>query len=349
MARNALLLSALLVLTVGAGAWGAHQGSGRFVPLSPQWPLYSGREHVTFVVKECAHYDGLGGFAAGELLRAAREAAHVWQRVFSRVRIEIQKGSCVTSPPGENNGKNEIYWTSYLRPGVFGSYEAYNDGMRLVEEELRFGPENIFWYAQDLGTDRDTALFNALVHELGHALGLADAYLNWPQGCGWSVMLALCTRGRITPTTYDLEALAHIYGAPSGAPGPTSPDRDQLAQFDTDQDGVIDDEELFTAVDRWIAREIGDELLFALIDAWTSKRRIRSAGLERPDMSENSSIDIYDLNGRRVYHQGCRYGQAGVRARQVLESREFPNSVYLVVLRDCESGAWRIHKITKLD
>jgi plastocyanin len=46
------------------------------------------------------------------------------------------------------------------------------------------------------------------------------------------------------------------------------------AQFDQNRNGVIDDSELFAAVDQWVAAEISNELFFQVIDAWISQRRV---------------------------------------------------------------------------
>ncbi|OGF52886.1 MAG: hypothetical protein A2Z21_04320 [Candidatus Fraserbacteria bacterium RBG_16_55_9] len=75
-----------------------------------------------------------------------------------------------------------------------------------------------------------------------------------------------------TPGTYDYFCRIHpsmkarvvvMGGAPSG-----------VAQYDANGNSVIDDSELFMAIDQWIAGTISNELFFQVIDAWISQAPI---------------------------------------------------------------------------
>ena len=46
------------------------------------------------------------------------------------------------------------------------------------------------------------------------------------------------------------------------------------AQFDANGNGLIDDSELFTAIDQWIAGTISNELFFQVLDAWVSQASV---------------------------------------------------------------------------
>ena len=44
-----------------------------------------------------------------------------------------------------------------------------------------------------------------------------------------------------------------------------------LSQYDSDKDGIINDNEFFDVIDFWIARQITDSLFFQLTDAWINQ------------------------------------------------------------------------------
>jgi hypothetical protein len=76
--------------------------------------------------------------------------------------------------------------------------------------------------------------------------------------------------GRILSSNGTLEAeifaaIADRLNIQNGAP-PALPE--EVAQFDTNGNGVVDDDEFLTVVDLWIAGALGDDLFFEVVDAW---------------------------------------------------------------------------------
>jgi hypothetical protein len=93
-----------------------------------------------------------------------------------------------------------------------------------------------------------------------------------------------------------------------------------LAQFDTNGNGVIDDNEFFNAIDQWVAGGITDDLFFQVLDAWVSQTSVASASttVNVATLSQSSrgltlaisgqdvagvGLTVYDLNGRPVFAQ----------------------------------------------
>lgn len=344
--RRASLIAVVILIIVGPIAWA--QPSGFSVPLAQNPSMYEGRSEVTFAVKECRGLGAFGGFQPGEILQASQSAAAVWNEAFPQVRINVVRGNC-QSRPTRGNGENELYWTGQAMPAErFGLYVAMTQGARLAEEDILMKAANIEYVAGELEASPQRVLFNALVHEFGHALGLGDAYRDWPKACGWSVMLALCSADRLHPTAADMEALRSIYGRTSDgdALSPPSSGSGSVRQFDANDNRYIDDAELSQAMDEWLAGRINDDLLFEVIDAWTSREKLQGAALGLGPRFAVTSVRVFSLSGDRVGQSACSSSPSLERARQLLQ-RE-PQGTYLAVIRDCQTGATKTTKVAQL-
>mgnify|MGYP006277464939 CR=1 FL=1 len=345
--RRSITLTVLVVGLMGTIAGG--QPSGFSVPLAQPSSMYEGRDEVTFAVKECRGLGAFGGFQPGEILQAAQSAAAIWNESFPRVRINAVRGDCGTRPV-TNNGENELYWTGKAMPAErFGLYIGMTQGARLIEEDIQLKADNIEWIAGELDASPQQILVNAIVHEYGHALGLADAYVNWPKACGWSVMLALCSADPVGPTGADLQALRSIYGSSSDddalAPPPSGSSA-SLRQFDANDNRYIDDAELSNAMDQWLAGRISDDLLFQVIDAWTSRAKLQGASLEQAQRFSVTSVTLFNLSGDRVGQSACSSDAALDRAHRIL--KRHPQGTYIARVRDCQTGANKTEKLAHL-
>ena len=345
--RRVSLIAVLVVSLWGAVAWS--QPSGFSVPLAQDPSLYQGRTEVTFAVKECRGLGAFGGFQPGEIGQVAQEAVAVWNRLNLPVRINLVRGDCRVRP-ATNNGENELYWTAQAMPAErFGLYIAMTRGGQLMEEDILLKADNIEWISGKLGASPRRLLFNALVHEFGHVLGLGDAYIKWPKACGWSVMLALCSAERFQPTASDLEALQKLYGSASqddALSPPSSGSGSSLRQFDANDNGYIDDPELSDAMDQWLEGRISDDLLFEVIDAWTSRTKLQGASLDDTQTFSVTAVTLFNLSGDRISHTTCSSGAAMDRARQMLDRQ--PQGTYIAVVRDCRTGTTKTEKVANL-
>ncbi len=343
--RRASLIAVVILIMVGPLA--DAQPSGFSVPLAQNPSMYEGRTDVTFAVKECRGLGAFGGFQPGQILQASQSAAAVWSEAFPQVRINVVRGNC-RHRPSTGNGKNELYWTGQAMPAErFGLYVAMTQGGRLAEEDIQMKAANIEYVAGELAASPQRVLFNALVHEFGHALGLGDAYRQWPKACGWSVMLALCSAERLHPTSADMEALRSIHGRSSDddALTPPSSGTGSVRQFDANDNRYIDDPELSQAMDAWLAGRINDDLLFEVIDAWTSRQKLQGASLNRSPSFAVTSVTTFSLGGEPVGQSPCSSRPAMERARQLLQQE--PRGTYLAVIRDCQTGATKTTKIAQ--
>ncbi|MFB6285606.1 MAG: hypothetical protein ABEK03_03385 [Candidatus Bipolaricaulia bacterium] len=341
--RRASIIAVMILVVAGPIA--SAQPSGFSVPLAQNPSMYEGRSEVTFAVKACRGRGAFGGFEPGQIQQASHSAASVWNEAFPRVRINVVQGNCRLEP-ATNNGINELYWTGRPMPAErFGLYVAATQGSRLIEEDILLKADNIKYVAGQLEASPKRILVNALVHEFGHALGLGDAYRKWPEACGWSVMLALCSAEPLRPTSADLQALRSIYGA-SSDDALNPPSSGSLRRFDANDNGYIDDAELSTAMDQWLVGEVSDDLFFELIDAWTSGRKLESAAIDDGSRFNVTSVTVFNLSGDRVGQSACSSAAAMDRAERLLDGE--PQGTYLTVVRDCHTGETRTDKIAQL-
>ncbi len=128
-----------------------------------------------------------------------------------------------------------------------------------------------------------------------------------------------------------------------------------LEGFDENNNDILDDNEFFAVIDAWIAEQIDDATFFRAIDLWISQGRISSATssskvpraesikltahpaqeaitfIARGQGISSIGVEIYDLNGRRIFAQE----EAGTRLIWNLrrsDGERIANGVYLYTI-----------------
>jgi hypothetical protein len=200
---------ALFLIVVIFSSTGQAQYS---VPILPDYrdiPLtaFNSRPLITFIVVTCREEE--------LLYRAAYEAAAEWNRV-SPIKIQLGFDNSRCGEPLLEIEENNIHWADKNWPEPEAGHWNYRFcllSFQFCEEDIEIDPVDTLLTAQALGTDWYTVVYNTILHELGHSLGLGDAYKFYGlEECGWSVMLALCTPYKMQVMPADIEALQRIYG-----------------------------------------------------------------------------------------------------------------------------------------
>lgn len=261
-----ILLALLLPVPAQADVLdeGAFQGA-KSVPLMEQWRQYENRNPVVFQV-------------CGDI--PVRQAARLWNQALPRQMFTTHSVDCEGS---QGNGINEIFSKRINRKVGRNDVVGYYAGTPNGEEDIVIDAVSI----RERSDTPHASLVNLIVHELGHALGLGDAYDKYPHDCGWSVMLSVCSSQIIPPQPADLDALKQVLNWPTRT----------LEDFDTNGNGLLDDTEFFEVIDAWVGGSVTDSLFFEAMDAWVQGTRISGESLELKDALE---IAIYNLNGTRI-------------------------------------------------
>jgi len=357
------LLTSLSLFSFSVSA--SHESSStRAVPLSELWEYYANLNPLSFSVKECGFDEFKGGYNTGDLAAAATQAAAAWEQAMPGIVINVRLSDCSLNP-GFRNGENEIHWANYSNGSAeLGDYKGFFlFSGELVEHDISVDSTALGEFVDRDRGERQTALFNLVVHELGHALGLGDAYLVDTRSCDWSVMLLQCTGPRKSPTAADIAALRHVHGfaaepssSPTPIPVPSPPPPDpvpppavepppptelekpfHMSQYDLNDNGVIDDEELFAAVDQWALGALTDDQLNMLIDAWISQIRV-AAVKRRANSTTLTSIEIFDTSGKFIDRLECSMAAPQSRIARALDRARAPKGVYITAIRDCTTN-----------
>lgn len=274
------------------------------VPISPLHNIYSKRSVLTFEV--CA---------GGVLLQAARIAANSWNiNLKGRVQIAVSISNC-SKTARFRNGSSEIYFgrpDSSIHRAV-GLYLGLLDrsGQQIKEEDIIVHQK----------ISNLTFLSNILTHEFGHALGLDHAF---GATCREAVMSEFaCDFARTPPTPADIDAAKRIYAFRNA----------NIAQFDTNETGRIEDFEFFIGLDMWTASEISNELFFDLVDAWIGSELIPSSQNSiQPSLLNAKYIEFFDLSGRFMgFFNGVRW---------INQMKRFARGTYIYRARF--DGKWSI-------
>ena len=149
--------------------------------------------------------------------------------------------------------------------------------------------------------------------------------------------------------------------------GAAAPPVTGIAAYDTNGNGVIDDNEFFRAISDWVDGTIDDALFFQIVDAWVNQTRIAGAGLSTqgarvllsqsaqgltlsvsgPDVA-GLGFTVYTLDGRTVFQQEAQ----GTTLRWnylTSEGQLLANGVYLytVTVRGTNGEVLRseVHKL----
>jgi hypothetical protein len=118
-----------------------------------------------------------------------------------------------------------------------------------------------------------------------------------------------------------------------GTPPPPSPN---IAQFDRNRNGRIDDSEFFAVIDQWVAGRLSNDSFFAVIDAWISQTPVR--GATNPPLARVSmTLEAFNLQGQRLFVQQT------LDTRRMLHladwtDRPLANGVYLYLLTIQDQG-----------
>ena len=137
--------------------------------------------------------------------------------------------------------------------------------------------------------------------------GFTTTYFGSVKACGSNFL----NEGPAT-SSFTVEGADNGGGQPSG-----------VAQYDTNNSGVIDDSEFMVAIDDWIGGSIGDALFFDVLDAWVDQTSVSTAGVSGLSLSsvnlsssangttfavsgqgvESTSVEVFSLDGSQVFAQ----------------------------------------------
>ncbi|MBI1730335.1 hypothetical protein HY229_00340 [Candidatus Acetothermia bacterium] len=317
-------LSCTLLLSLSSFS---DDNASRFVPLMTDkngksaHDMYAKRIETIFQVLDCSS-DQL-------LLKTAQEVAAIWNSE-TPVKIILKQDAERCSGGTFGNIRSEIYWdqTSISsRPNTGEYHFNYTDTRDIIEEDIAVNLGLVVSQSASLNTSTTIVLYNALMQGFGNALGLGNAYEQYPGECYWSVMLANCTRGRLPPQEADLAAIEKIYALKP--PSPLQP-----KDFDINHNGLVDQEEFNRAIDLWVIGSISDDLILDLYRLFISQTKI-------PFVETNAvieaSVRIFNLNGKVVMRQECAsYHKTSLQ--RLLTQHAFPSGVYIALVRDCQTG-----------
>ncbi|OGF53282.1 MAG: hypothetical protein A2Z21_01210 [Candidatus Fraserbacteria bacterium RBG_16_55_9] len=141
------------------------------------------------------------------------------------------------------------------------------------------------------------------------------------------------------------------------APTPTPEPLTEIASFDMNHSGYIEDPEFFAAIDQYTSDSITDQLFFAVLDAWLNKTPIGGSATSIPVQSKirveqrNQEIiftlpgrdfstvmlEIFDSYGRRIF------SDEGHRSRMIWKGQTelgsaAANGGYLYILTVTSQG-----------
>jgi len=327
-----LILAAMLLISFFSFA-SQHEGE-RSVPIQSDdegesaEDMYAKRLRILFTVIDCTG-DKL-------LWNTAQDAADVWMSLTPIViLLELDDQNCTSGQFG--NSISEIYWgVEFLQQApLTGDYlRSYNASTRDIVEEDQFLVIN---QAQDLLTTTPIVLYNGLVHLMGNAMGLASIHDLYPEDCGWSVMLSACMRSRNPPQNADLDTVENIYF--------DRPELEfQVANFDQNGNGLIDQEEFDRAIDLWVFGALQDAFFMELIVWWQSQDPIPLAQSLHPEIA---AYKIFDTFGRLISERGCSE-IARLNFGRLVESGSAHVGAYIMLIQDCQTGQISVKMIAKL-
>jgi hypothetical protein len=161
---------------------------------------------------------------------------------------------------------------------------------------------------------------------------------------GVSLGIVTCS----VPTSAGNFSLKILIGPP---PVKGLPPLVSVTQFDANGNRLIDDPELFDAIDRWVAGQISDQLFFAVLDAWVAQAPIHGTSLASPQPIAlafysirgfvtfvargqgivDMKVEVFDLTGQRIFSKQAR-GRILIRNLKSESGKPLANGVYLYVV-----------------
>ena len=333
--RGVTAIIALVVCLGGAalaGVTGQTTTASDHVPLKKNWRMYAERGAVTFNVPQCDD-NALARLIPGN----AQAAAGAWNRAAGRPLIRIRTSACGSQTFQDR--RNAIYAVDALEGQRLGSHLSLMSGRngRLLEHDIQLSWSRLSKDIQNAPDGGRSTVYNVILHELGHALGLGHvAALS--DNCGMSVMREqICQMGtRQTPTSADVAALERIYqlSSSTGDRSPSRAETDALTDYDANGNHRIDDEEFIDVLDLWVRNELSTRTFNRLLEAWAQKTDLRAHAASAP----LQSVRVFDLDGRPVLTQACS-PQALAQVQNRLRQRAAGPETFVVRARDCHSGA----------
>lgn len=323
----------------------ASHDSGKFVPVMKDFDgqsavdMYAKKLNMVFTVLDC-RTDRL-------LHRTAEDIALVWESI-SPVQITIQLDSSLCF--GHlGDSINEIYWDQSA-PGeesIAGAYEfLYNDETRAItEEDIAINLNLVGIKAIEHRTTTSIVLYNALMHHMGNAMGLASIHETYPDDCSWSVMLSTCHGSRLPPQDADIAAIEHIYFERHEDPELGDLGTfERVSDFDTNENNKIDTSEFEIAMTLWTLGDLDDRLFLAVFELWMSQNEIIPT--PQPAQIRRAAVRIFDLQGELIEQSSCTNSPMNLMQRTLRRS-DRPFGVYLMQLQDCFTGQIEVKIIAK--
>lgn len=216
-------------------------GAGFDLPRLDHWETNISRSTIRFEV--C-----LGD----PLWSASTGAARAWNEALNnRIEIQVNRSMCHASAfPGD--GRSQIYYGRI--EGVHGDANALYGlsfgSAGIIEEEIVIG-----YRVED-----PIHLQNVITHEMGHALGIADAY-HLADRCLETIMTSVGEWKLCLIQPIDVETVLQMIQDANG-----------FSQWwDLNGDAILSDVEFFRGVDGWLRGDIGDFEFFDLVDLWLIK------------------------------------------------------------------------------
>ncbi|MFB6287107.1 MAG: cohesin domain-containing protein [Candidatus Bipolaricaulia bacterium] len=127
----------------------------------------------------------------------------------------------------------------------------------------------------------------------------------------------------------------------------------ELARFDANGNGVIDDAEFLDAMDRWVNGGMSDETFFALMDAWVSGTRVASTAVPPQPLTTDAltvstqndrivfaaagveaaslRVTVFNAGGERVFAESSNRGRLAW-SRTTDNGEQLANGVYVYVV-----------------
>jgi hypothetical protein len=103
-------------------------------------------------------------------------AVKIWNSVKGRQLVNAYRDDSFSNPPG-NDGTNAIYWSSSWEDDLRDQQARTSvrwDISKILDSDIRINAKNFVYYKNgEIGTNGKVHLESLVLHEMGHAFGLA--------------------------------------------------------------------------------------------------------------------------------------------------------------------------------